>query len=146
MFEVNTYTDIDKCFKWLDGVLTDSLNKARKEIIVEVKSESPMSSAQRGALHVWCDQVAKVLNEGGYTFDSLHPITKVELSRPWDKMLVKEFLYKPTLSNFCEKTSTEDQSSVEPSVIVNALAKAYAMHVGVTLPFFPSKRGNDYGG
>lgn len=142
MFEVEKYTDIDKCFRWLDGELTNMLNKAMTNITVTVSSDSAenrFSSSQRGAIHVWCDQVAKVLNDSGQTFDSLHPITGLKLSRPWDKMLVKEFLYKPTLKSFCDKSSTEDQSTVDPSLIVDALARAYAMHVGVTLPFFPRK-------
>jgi hypothetical protein len=141
MFEIKKYSDIDECFKWIDSQATDLLNKAKKNITVNISSENPMSSAQRGALHLWCDITARVLNDAGHSFESMHPIKKIPIERPWDKMLVKEFLYKPTLETFCGKTSTESQDSVEPSIIVNSLNMAFSKHMGVCLPTFPSNQG-----
>lgn len=64
MFEVEKYTDIDKCSKWLDSELTNMLKKEITNITVTVSSDSAeesLSSSQRKSLHVWCDQMAKVL-------------------------------------------------------------------------------------
>ena len=100
--------------------------------------ETPMTDKQRSALHVWCDQVAKVLNDAG-----LHMIRKAwdgdEMEIDWSKMLVKEFIYKPLLDAMTGKDSTEKQSTVNPSDVALHLTRHYAKR-GIVLPPWPSFR------
>lgn len=119
---------------------TETLRALPTPLVVTVK-EKTLTHAQRGALHVWCDQVATVLNDNNLFYTWIYPITGVEIEVEWDKMKVKEHLYKPTQANLLGKLSTEDQSTVEPSVIVNAIHRAFAMHKGIYLPDWPSARG-----
>ena len=103
--------------------------------------EKTMTDKQRSALHVWCDKVAICLNDNGLFFTSLHVITGVEIEEGWTKELVKKHLYKPTLETLTGKNSTEKQNTVEPSVIAEAICRAFAIHKGITLPRWPSMRG-----
>lgn len=103
--------------------------------------EKTMTDKQRGALHVWCEKVAICLNDNDLNYKYLHVITGVEIEKEWNKMLVKEYLYKPTLANLIGKGSTEKQNTVEPSVIAEAIARAFSIHKNITLPNWPSMRG-----
>lgn len=111
------------------------------QCIVVNANEKGMTNKQRGALHVWCDQVAKVLNEAGQYHEKIHPFTKKRMEMPWTKESVKEDLYKPTLAAYKAKASTEDQNTEEPGMIAEALAMAYAKRFGVCLPSWPSRLG-----
>lgn len=113
--------------------------KLPQNFVVEVK-DPKMTGKQRGSLHVWCDQVAKTLNENGHYHEKIHPFTKKTLEVEWSKESVKEDLYKPTLKAFHGKISTEDQNTIEPNIIAEALARAYAKTFGITLPFWPTKK------
>ena len=103
--------------------------------------EKTMTDKQRNALHVWCDKVAACLNDNNIYFTSLHVITGVEIEERWTKELVKKHMYKPTLETLTGKNSTEKQNTVEPSVIAEAIGRAFAMHKGIALPNWPSMRG-----
>ena len=103
--------------------------------------EKTMTDKQRSALHVWCDKVAICLNDNNLHYKYLHVITGVVMEKEWDKMLVKEHLYKSTLANLIGKGSTEKQNTVEPSVIAEAIGRAFAIHKGIALPSWPSMRG-----
>lgn len=114
----------------------DSLPNQFEAFVVE----NGMTKKQRGSLHVWCDQVAKALNEAGQYHEKIHPFTKKVIEMPWKKEGVKEDLYKPTLAAFKKKSSTEQQNTEEPGMIADAIAMAYAKTFGVCLPPWPSNR------
>lgn len=117
-----------------------SLESLPSPFTVIVK-EKTMTDKQRSSLHVWCEKVAICLNYNNLHYKYLHVITGVEIEKEWDKMLVKEYLYKPTLANLIGKGSTEKQNTVEPNVIAEAIIRAFAIHKGITLPSWPSMRG-----
>ena len=102
--------------------------------------DKKMTDKQRGSLHVWCSQVATVLNEANMFFEWVHPITRVTIEKEWGMLSVKEHIYKPTLARLHDKASTEDQNTVEPSDISEAISRAFAMHSGIQLPSWPSRR------
>lgn len=103
--------------------------------------EPKMSKKQRGALHVWCGQVAEVLNDNCFWHEVLHPFTKEILEWKWEKETVKAYLYKPTLKAYKGKISTEEQDRVEPSLIAEVLSISFAKTKGITLPMWPSRLG-----
>lgn len=138
MIEIHSHTDIDPMLKQIDYHATQAIND-HKSFYVEWGRDKSMTNKQRNSLHVWCDQVSKVLNDAGQYRKKIHPFTGVEVEVEWSKETVKEDLYKPTLKSFCDKASTEDQSTAEPSLIAEALARAYSLKLGVVLPFWPSR-------
>ena len=85
---------------------TQALEGLPSPFTVTVK-EKTMTDKQRSALHVWCEKVAICLNDNDLSYKYLHVITGVEIEKEWNKMLVKEYLYKPTLANLIGKDSTE---------------------------------------
>ena len=93
---------------------------------------------QRKALHLWCEQVAEVLNAAGH---DQRVVLKESVEIPWDKLAVKERLYKPILEAYSGKTSTEDQSTVEPDKIVDFLAVNLGEKFQVVLPQWPDRSG-----
>lgn len=121
--------------------LNDADYAALPNQFVATVKDSGMTEKQRNALHVWCGQVAQVLNDNNLFYRYLHAITGVTIEQEWTKMLVKDYLYKPTLANLKGKDSTEKQSKVDPSAIAEAIARAFAIHSGIELPRWPSMRG-----
>lgn len=112
-----------------------------QNFLATVDDGKGMTAKQRGSLHVWCGQVAKVLNEAGELHEKIHPFTKKIVVCQWTKNSVKEDLYKPTLESYTKKTSTEDQTTTDPSLIAEGLAMAYSKYYGIVLPFWPSRGG-----
>lgn len=93
-----------------------------------------MTRQQQNALHVWCRQVANVLDEAGL---DMKQIVSVEI--PVTEYLVKENLYKPVLEAMTGKLSTTEQDTVEPSQVAETLARHFAQKHGVVLPRWPSR-------
>jgi phage gp16-like protein len=58
---------------------------------------------------------------------------------PWTKDTVKQQLYKPILKALTLKTSTTEQSTVEPTEVVEILSKFLVDRVGVPAPEWPSR-------
>jgi hypothetical protein len=105
----------------------------------EVEITPPgMTKKQRGALHVWCEMMAKNLNEAG--LDMVKVLShKTEI--PWSMITFKENVWKPTLKAMSDKDSTEDQNTVEPSDVYNVLARHFSQKMGLVVPPWPSRRG-----
>ena len=134
---IETYTDIDKAFREIDLFASKELS-LNKKVFVQYTTENRMTSKQRGALHVWCDLVAKCLNDSGLELEYTGPIKSLQISVPWSMYTVKDLLYKPVLKAMTEKTSTEEQSTIDPSSVAEAIHRAFAMSKGIALPDWPS--------
>jgi len=97
------------------------------------------SSKQRGALHVWCSMLADTLNESGRYRVILSPINRREIESPWCMDTVKQDVYKPVLKALTGKTSTEHQTSVNPSDVAQVISKHFGDD-GLICPPWPSLR------
>ena len=123
--------------KDIDRDATNALNN-HKKLYVHWGTDKSMSQAQRGALHVWCDQVAKVLNESGLLLIRKSFFSDKEIELDWDKDLVKSHIYKPMLMALTDKKSTEKQTTVDPSNVSEHIARHFSNN-GVVLPYWPSR-------
>ena len=103
------------------------------------KPKNKYTKSQRGALHVWCEQCAKVLNDNGIDCTVMHPFTGKPMSMPWTMYSFKENVYKFILEAMTGKSSTENQSTVEPSDVAMVISKRYAEN-GLICPPWPSNR------
>ncbi len=97
---------------------------------------NPYTPAQRKALHLWCEMVAETLNASGL---DMRVVLKPTVAINWSKDAVKENLYKPILKAATAKESTEEQSTVEPDVIVDYIVRHLGDKFGVTLPAWPDR-------
>ena len=96
---------------------------------------------QRGSLHVGCAQLAKILNDQGIErLVVIEALEKHGIELEWDMYGIKQ-IYKVILKALSDKDSTEDQDTVEPSKVWNAMGKFFAIRLGVIIPPWPSNRG-----
>ena len=98
--------------------------------------EKPYTKRQRGALHLWCDMVADTLNDAGL---DMRVVLKPTVAINWNRYTVKENIYKPLLLAMSGKDSTEEQSTIDPTVIVDYLTRHLGEKFGVVLPPFPDR-------
>ena len=106
---------------------------------VVIDKSGKISKRQRGALHVWCKELAEVLNDCGRYRIIISPIDRRGREVPWAMITVKEDIYKIVLSALTKKSSTEDQSTVEPSAVAMVISKHFA-ETGLICPPWPSLR------
>lgn len=133
--------EIDSAEAFLDAV--ESLRsdfKRSGKITLSWKCEGAYTPSQRNSLHLWCEMLAKVLNDAGMdqtTFYKHH--AKAGMQLPWTKHSIKETFYKPTLETMTGKRSTEEMNTLEPSEICTIIGKALSERLGITPPPFPSR-------
>lgn len=104
-----------------------------------VNPEKPKTDAQRAAVHLWFEQVAKVLNDSGITKSVvLEKLTTRGLDTQWTKDSFKHDVYKPVFRAVAAKQSTEQANTTDHDICVSGLQKWAAQALGVVLPPFPS--------
>ncbi len=96
-----------------------------------------MTPNQRNALHLYCEMLAFALNNAGY---DMKKTLKEEVEIPWQKMMVKEHLWKPIEKIMVDKDSTEEMTNKEVNEIYKVLDRHIAQKFGVSVPF-PNIRG-----
>jgi hypothetical protein len=112
----------------------------KSDIEVTIKSASnTYTSKQRGALHVWCEQCARTLNDAGIYRKRKAVFGDQEIEMPWCMESFKNDVYKYILEAMTGKKSTEDQTTVNPSDVANVISKQYAEN-GLICPPWPSYR------
>jgi len=90
---------------------------------------------QNRALHKWCAQVARVLNESG---KDMKVVLKPEVDIPWTTYTVKDHLWKPILQIMLGKESTTEMNTVDPTQICETITRHIGQSQGVVLPPWPS--------
>ena len=96
-----------------------------------------MTNQQRKALHKYCELLALELNNAGL---DMKAVLKPEVDIPWNKMSVKDHLWKPIESIMINKESTEEMTNKEVSEVYEVLNRHLAQKLGVSVPF-PEFRG-----
>jgi hypothetical protein len=105
-------------------------------------SEKKRTSQQNKALHKWCADVAKVLNDAGADMEgTLQALGKLDVQ--WTGTSVKEALFKPLLAQVAAIESTADAGTADYTPVVQALSKGCAQIMGITLPAWPSWHRQD---
>lgn len=110
------------------------------EVHVSWTTEREKTPSQRSALHVWLEQLAEVLNEGGF---DMKKVLKPEVDIPWTKLSAKQYLYKPVLEAMTGKSSTEEMNTIEPSKVCDVVGRHLAAKFGIVVPPWPTRFGND---
>lgn len=96
--------------------------------------------SQKGSMYIWLEDLAAILNDSGLDRVAImEELAKHGIELPWDKISTKELLWKPVLKVMSGKTSTEDQSTVDPSAICDAITRKLGQKYGVTCPPWPTR-------
>lgn len=137
---VTEHIEINKLLCDVDSAATENINNGLKTYVIAttVKPSSPMTQKQRGALHVWCEQFAKALNDAGYP----RKIVRINgdiAETDWKMITFKEDVYKVMLKALTQKGSTEEQDTVDPSEVANHINRHMGQTRGVTVAW-PSNR------
>lgn len=121
---------LDKIMTPFLDELGDAVTAGDVKLTITIESNNDYSKKQRGALHIWCRDMATALNDAGYDMQKvLNRERPVDI--PWSLDRFKEFCYKPTLEAMTGKKSTEDQKSVTPSEVYDVLARHFSKTYGV---------------
>ena len=111
-----------------------------KYLEIEVRHRAKQRTwTQSKALHVWCELLATELNNAGYDMTVFPWREGLEL--PWTKESVKEYLWRPVQQAMTDKKSTTEISTVDPTVIHQALCRTIAERTGVVVPEWPTREG-----
>jgi hypothetical protein len=131
-FEFKNESKFHKTIKRLkDGDYYFELNKIEKKL--------KDSKEFRGALHVFCEQLAEALNEAAIDMVSFYSQTRFDLR--WTKYSVKDLIKMIGKQEF-GKESTENYTANEVNLIKEILNYNIPRITGgeVTVPPFPSKK------
>jgi hypothetical protein len=110
----------------------------KKPVVKFEAPESTRSNAQNSALHLWCEMVAKCLNDAG--LDMRHTIRE-DVDIPWSQDSVKQYLWRPLQKVLTGETSTTKPSKTQYPDISATLQRHIASKFGVTLPAWPDRFG-----
>ena len=138
LIEIKAYSDIDAALKDIDSGATQAV-KQGLTYYVTTTTDKKATAAQRSSLHLWCEQVGQVLNDAGLPMMKKSLFSDDMIEVDWNLLLVKEQIYKPMLLSLTGKTSTEKQTSADPSAVAENLVR-YFSNKGVILPIWPSNK------
>ena len=103
-------------------------------------TDKPKTDKQRASVHLWMEQVAKMLNDNGVDKRVvLHKLTTRGLDTQWTKDSFKADVYKPVFAAVAAKQSTEEANTTDHSFVVQGITKWVAQEWGVALPPFPDR-------
>lgn len=106
---------------------------------VEIKDLATYTKSQRGALHVWCGLCAQLLNDADMLRERKNVLGHGYQLIPWTMSTFKEDIYKVVLDAATGKKSTEDQNTIDPSVVVDVIRDAFRAKKGIELPAWPRR-------
>jgi hypothetical protein len=138
LIEIKDYSDITTVVNAIDYSATQAV-KAGLTFYITTTTDKKATQAQRGSLHLWCEQVGKVLNDAGLPMIKKALFSDDMIEVDWNLLLVKEGIYKPMLEYITGKTSTEKQTTADPSTVADHLVR-YFSNKGVVLPRWPSNK------
>ena len=111
-----------------------------KYLEIEVRHKARQRTwTQNKALHVFLGQLADALNDSGYDMTVFPWRDGLEL--PWTMTSCKEYLWRPVQQAMTDKHSTTEISTVDPTIIHQALCRTIAERTGVVVPEWPTREG-----
>lgn len=98
--------------------------------------EKQRTNTQNGALHLYFTHLAQELNDAGYT---VQLVLKEKIDLDWDKDIIKELLWRPTMEALTGKKSTTHLNKTEDiTKIYEHLTRHLGEKFGIFVPF-PAK-------
>jgi hypothetical protein len=114
--------DLEKWMKFSDA-----------DYIVDMKNLDSRTVAQNSALHLWCSQISKLLNE-----NQLYMIGVFGNKIDWTMDLVKTQIVKATIKKVFDIDSTTKLKKKEVDAMIDFVTIAFASKE-VEIPPFPSR-------
>jgi len=88
---------------------------------------------QNKALHLWFHQLAKSLNDEGYSIQ--HVLSKKTVDVPWTDTAVKEILWRPLQEIMVGEESTAQADSGDYTKVYETINRHLSTLFGVHVPF-----------
>jgi hypothetical protein len=101
-------------------------------VTATAKSGKKRTLVQNAALHVYCSQLAKKMDEGGIDMATFF---KKDVHVPWTTLLVKETMWKPIQRLVLNKSSTTDANTSEYGKVYEVLNRHLAAQHGLHVPW-----------
>jgi hypothetical protein len=99
-------------------------------------NEKKRTLTQNKAMYTYFTLLADALNDAGY---DMKKVLKENVDIPWTKDAVMEYLWRPIQKICCNKTSSTELSTSQPSEIYLILSRHISQKFGVNVEW-PSKR------
>ncbi len=111
----------------------EKLINGQSTIVCETKGErSKRTTLQNRAIHKYCANLAKALNDAGY---DMRRTIKPEIDIPWAMDTAKEHLWRTIQKAQLGKDSTTQLETNEVSLVYETLNRHMASKFGITVPF-----------
>ena len=94
--------------------------------------EEKRTPQQNRALHLYFELVAKGLNDAGL---DMRAVIKDDIEIPWNKDMVKKFLWGPIQEAKLGKKSTTKLTTKEIDIVFNILNRHFGEKLGFHQPF-----------
>lgn len=101
--------------------------------VVEIKNLDMRTVQQNKAIHLWCSQIAEVLNKNNLYMTGIFS-NDIE----WSMNLVKEQIIKNMIKLLFKIDSTTKLKRKEIDVLVDHIVYIFGEKKGITIPKFPS--------
>lgn len=101
---------------------------------VEIKNLDMRTVKQNSAIHLWCSQIAEVLNQ-----NNLYMTGIFSNDIMWSMSLVKEQIIKNMIKLLFKIDSTTKLKRKEIDVLVDHIVYIFGEKKGITIPRFPSR-------
>ena len=106
------------------------------------ETEKPVTDKQFRALHVWCKLMADLLDAHGL---DMRKTLKPDIEIPWEGRTVKEYIWKPVLAAMTLKESSTEMSTVDPTAILQVIARHFSEKHGIEVPPWPDRKWDGMG-
>ena len=109
--------------------------------VIECRTEKQRTLTQNKSMWKYCELLADALNEAGYDQQTFPWREGIEI--PFTKHSVMECFWRPIMKHMADKASTTEQTTKDVMAVYEAVSRAMAMRVGVSVAW-PCKESQDW--
>lgn len=102
--------------------------------VVDIKNLDMRTVKQNSAIHLWCSQIAEVLNK-----NNLYMTGIFSNDIMWSMELVKEQIIKNMIKLLFKIDSTTKLKRKEIDILIDHITYIFGEKKGITIPSFPSR-------